>query len=237
MKLNPDIIGKKPFMIGFIGFLVCWLFTVQYVFAASLEVQVVDVNDNFVANLPIKLSPLDSEIELLSNTDTQGKCTFGSLENKLYALILQGFEHRYYNVEEHIEIMEDSNHYKLVVREKASLTIKIQYMDGSPAENHRVILVGESGAYKELFKNGQRTDFDGIIMYPFGVAEDQYTVIIKDKSGKEIARHSEFISSDIVNLLTYEVDKSSPIPSYPLLSVAFGLVYWIISRRPIQQHT
>ncbi len=231
VSIYSNCTHKKTFLIGFIGVLIFWLFTVQLISAASLKVQVVDVDDTPVTDLPMILSLIDSDIELHSNTNSQGECTFSSLENKVYALILQGFEHNYYKAEEDLEIFDEINHYKLVVREKASFRIQIFYDDGLPAENIRVILRSDSGAYKQLFESGQRTDYDGIIMYPYGVPEDNYTVIIMDKTGTEIARHTESISSDIVNHIIYNVEKPSTIPSYPLLSVVSGLVYWFINRR------
>lgn len=231
MKLNPYKHQKKTFLICFIGFLIGWLFIVQLVSAASLEVQVVDVDDTPVTDLPIILSHMESDIELHSNTNSQGKSNFASLENKAYALILKGFEHSYYKAEENVEITDETNQFKLVVREKASLKIQLRYEDGLPAENVRVILNSDSGTYKQLFKSGQRTDYDGIIMYPYGVPEDYYTIIIMDKTGNEIARYTESISADILNHLTYYVEKPSPIPSYPLLSVVCGLGYWFINRR------
>lgn len=233
MKFNPKIHQKKSFLIGLIGFIICWLFMVQIVSAASLEVQVVDIDDTPVTDLPIILSHMVSDIELHSNTNSQGKSTFGSLENQAYVLILKGFEHSYYKAEEEIEINEGINHFKLVVREKASLRIQVFYEDGLPAENVRVILRSDSGTYKQLFKSGQRTDYDGIIMYPYGVPEDNYTIIIMDKAGNEIARHTESISADIVNYLTYNIEKSSTIPSYPLLSIIGGLGYWLVNRRQV----
>jgi hypothetical protein len=234
MKLNPRINHQKKYLLCFLGLLICYVFTVQIVAATSLDVQVVDVYDNPVKNLPIILRQEDSDIELPIETDIDGKCTFSSLENKVYVLILQGFEHDYYRVEAPIEITDEDNFYKLVVREKAGLTIQIRYEDGSPAENIRVTLEGDSGTYEELLKAGQRSDYDGRITYPFGVPEDRYTVIIKNTGGKEIARHTESITSDLANHLTYNIEKTSPIPSYPLLSVVGGLGYWLINRRRAQ---
>lgn len=208
------------------------LFTIQLAQAASLEVQVVDVDDIVIESLPIILSPLDSDIELHITTDIKGKGTFSGLDHKGYALILKGFEDSYYQVDEHIEITEETNFYKLVVREKASLTIQVLYEDESPAENVRVILESESGAYKEMFKKGHSTDYEGYIIYPFGVAEDSYTVILNDEFGNELVRYSEFISADIVNVKTYYIEKTSPIPSFPIYSLAVGMGYWILRKRP-----
>lgn len=75
------------------------------------------------------------------------------------------------------------------------------------------------------------TDFDGMISYPGGVPEDQYTIVIRNKKEKEVARYTETITSSKINRITYTIEKPSAIPSYPLLSVASGLTYWLISKR------
>ena len=91
MKLNPRINHQKKCLLNFLVLQICCVFTVQIVTATSLDVHVVDIYDNPVKKLPIILSPEDSDIELPIETNIDGKCTFGSLENKVYVLILQGF--------------------------------------------------------------------------------------------------------------------------------------------------
>ena len=231
MKLNPRISHQKNMLLCFLGLLICYVFTVQIVAATSLDVHVVDVDNQPVNNLVVFLSPQDSEMELSILTNGDGKCTFEGLENKVYEVILQPFDHDYYPIEDPIQILEGINTYDLVVRRKAGLTIQIQYEDGSPADSTRVALEGDSGTYKEVVAVGRMTNLEGKITYPEGVPEDDYTIIIRNKEEKELARHTQTITSSQKNRLKYTIEKPSTIPSYPLLSVAGGIAYWISRRK------
>lgn len=125
MKLNPGINHTKNSLLCFLGLLICCVFTVQLAHAASLDVYVVDADNQPVNNLPIFLSPEDSDIELSILTNPKGKCTFEGLANKRYEVILETFDHEYYPV----EIVDGNNVYNLVVRKKAGLIIQIRYED------------------------------------------------------------------------------------------------------------
>lgn len=177
MKLNPGINHSKKELLCFLGFLICCSFSIQLAYGASLDVHVVDVDNHPVNNLAVFLSPQDSEIELSILTNGEGKCTFEGLENKVYEVILQPFEHEYYPITDPIQIVEGGNTYDLVVRRKAGLRIEIWYEDGTPADSTRVALKGDSGTNKEVVSIGRMTDFDGVITYPVGVPEDDYTIV------------------------------------------------------------
>ena len=80
-------------MICILGLLIYCTFSFQLAQAASLEVYVVDVNNHPVNNLPIKLSPEDSDIQIPTHTNPEGKSTFEGLESKGFELILEDLEH------------------------------------------------------------------------------------------------------------------------------------------------
>jgi hypothetical protein len=123
MKLYPGINHSKHDLLCFLGLLICCLFTVQLASASSLDVHVVDVDNQPVNNLAVFLIPQDSDIKLSILIIGEGKCTFEGLENKVYDVILQPFDHDYYPIADPIEIVDDKNIYNLVVRRKAGLTI------------------------------------------------------------------------------------------------------------------
>ena len=70
--------------------------------------------------------------------------------------------------------------------------------------------------------------------FPNEVPEDTYTVILKNKDGEELARHTETLTVGMANKIRYTVEKTSSKPSYPLLSVASGLTIWLTKRRKNQ---
>jgi hypothetical protein len=92
-------------------------------------------------------------------------------------------------------------------------------------------LEGDSETYKEVAAVGRMTDYDGMVTYPVGIPEDQYIMVIRNKNEKEVARYTETITSSKINRLKYTIEETKSIPSYPILSIASGITYWIISRR------
>jgi len=192
--------------------------------AAVLEIQAVDVENKPIYDLVFEMSPEGSDIVLSTSTNLEGVCNFRNLETRSYKLVLNSFQQDYSKFEDLINITEGDNIYELTGRKKAGLSIMLEYDDGSPADDVRVVLEGTSDAYKKMVLSGQRADSSGEVSFPYGVPEDKYTVILTTLSGEELSRYTENIFSDSSNHLSYTVQEISGIPGVPLLSVVGGLL-------------
>ncbi len=217
-------VNRKSSLICILGLLMVCTTSTQSASAAALELQVVDVENKPIYDLVLEMSPEGSDIVLTTSTNQDGVCVFRNLETKTHKLVLQSFQQDYSYYETFIDITEGTNLYNLTVWKRAGLNIMIEYADGEPANDVRVVLQGTSDAYNKWSIIGQRADSSGEVSYPIGVPEDQYTVIITTLNGKEISRYTENIFSDNTNQFRYTVQEISEIPSFPLLSVVGGLI-------------